>query len=266
MMRRGPMKSRGAILACVAAAICAAAQPARAAGTEFMEYDVTWVGLSVGAMTIRSETNGAGRTTRSLHLWNRPWVALVYPVDSTVECTIEPTPEGPRHVVVKKVAEKNFFQDDTLVLYPDQGLAIWSNALAKTSYRSAVPKGSRDLVSFFFDLRDVLASGPMQVGGDYRLVMDGAIHELEIKAGEPRTIRTPQGRLKAIPVQAKSKSPTLFSRNRPESVWISTGTPAVISADVASRFGPVRLKLVRWERDGAPVDWGAAEVPTPENR
>lgn len=254
------------MLAVLAAAFFANAENAGAAGTEFMEYDVTWVGLSVGTMTIRGKTDAAGRAVRTLHLWNRPWVALVYPVDSTVECTIEPTPEGPRHVVVKKVAEKNFFQDDTLVLYPDQGLAIWSNALARTSFRSAVPKGSRDLVSFFFDLREVLASGPMQVGGDYRLVMDGAIHELEIKAGEPKTIRTPQGRLKAIPVQAKSKSPTLFSRNRPESVWVSTGTPAVIYADVASRFGPVRLKLVRWERDGAPVDWGAAEVPAPESR
>lgn len=267
MMRRGPMKSTFAILVCLAAALAAPAGPTPAAGREFMEYDVTWVGLSVGAMTIRSETDGTGQTTRSLHLWNRPWVALVYPVDSTVACTIVPTPEGPRHTVVKKVAEKNFFQDDTLVLYPDQGLAIWSNALAKTSFRTLVPKGSRDLVSFFFDLRDVLAAGgPMQVGGDYRLVMDGAIHELEIKAGEPQTIRTSQGRLKAIPVQAKSKSPTLFSRNRPEHVWVSTGTPAVIFADVESRFGPVRLKLIRWERDGASVDWGAAEGPAAGDR
>ncbi len=247
------MELNRTILAALGAALLASAAPAHASSGELLEYDVTWVGLSVGAMTIRSEIDAAGRTTRSLHLWNRPWVALLYPVDSTVECKIEPTAEGPRYTVVKKVAEKNFFQDDTLVLYPDQGLAIWSNALAKTSYRSAVPKGSRDLVSFFFDLRDVLANGPMQVGGDYRLVMDGAIHELEIKTGEPKSIRTAQGRLKAIPVQAKSKSPTLFSRNRPESVWISTGTPAVIYADVESRFGPVRATLVKWTMDGVPV-------------
>ena len=234
--------------------------PGRAAESERMEYDITWIGISVGTMTIQSETNAAGHGVRTLRLWNRPWIAMIYPVDTTIACEIESTPEGPRHVVRKQVRENDFRQDDTLVLMPDTGRAVWSNAIQKTVRHSTVPKGSRDLVSFFFDLRDVLASGPLQADRDYQLVMDGAIHELEITMGKPKTIRTPYGRKEAVLVDANSKSPTLFSRNRPKSVWVATSKPAVLFADVESRFGPVRATLRKWEIDGQPVEWKTMPV------
>ena len=231
--------------------------PCRAAGAEFMEYNVTWVGVSVATMTIQSQSDEAGHDLRSIRIWSRPWVALVYPVDTTVDCVIVQTPDGPCHTVHKQVAEKDFIQNDTLVLWPDQGKAVWSNAVQHTVQSYIVPKGSRDLVTFFFDLRDVLAGSPLQAGGAYQLVMDGAIHDLEIAIGAPKVIRTPHGRVEAIPVDAVSKSPTLFSRNRPKSVWVAIAKPAVLFADVESRFGPVRATLVRWEIDGKPIDCSA---------
>ena len=233
--------------------------PCRAEGVEFMEYNVTWVGVSVATMTVQSETNEAGHVLRSLRIWSRPWVALVYPVDTTIDCAIAQTPDGPCHTVHKQVAENDFIQNDTLVLWPDQGRAVWSNAVVRTVRNFFVPKGSRDLVSFFFDLREVLSGSPLQAGGAYQLVMDGAIHDLEITIGAPKVIRTPHGRIEAIPVDAVSKSPTLFSRNRPKSVWVATAKPAVLFADVESRFGPVRATLVKWTMDGVPV----ALVPDP---
>ena len=231
----------------------AAASPVRAAGSEYMEYNVTWVGVSVATMTIQSQTNEAGHVLRSIRIWSRPWVALVYPVDTTIDCAIAQTPDGPCHTVHKQVAENDFIQNDTLVLWPDQGRAVWSNAVVRTVRKFFVPKGSRDLVTFFFDLREVLAGSPLQAGGTYRLVMDGAIHDLEITIGAPKVIRTPHGRIEAIPVDAVSQSPTLFSRNRPKSVWVATAKPAVLFADVESRFGPVRATLVKWTMDGVPV-------------
>ena len=231
----------------------AAASPVRAAGSEYMEYNVTWVGVSVATMTIQSQSDEAGHDLRSIRIWSRPWVALVYPVDTTIDCAIAQTPDGPCHTVHKRVAEKDFIQNDTLVLWPDQGKAVWSNAVQHTVQSSIVPKGSRDLVTFFFDLRDVLAGSPLQAGGAYQLVMDGAIHDLEIEIGAPKVIRTPHGQVEAIPVKAESKSPTLFSRNRPKSVWVAISKPAVLSADVESRFGPVRATLVKWTMDGVPV-------------
>lgn len=240
-------------LVCLHIAACAG--PGRAATNEFMEYDITWVGVSVGTMTIQSATNEAGNLVRSLRMWNRPWIAVVYPVDTFVTCEIDRTPDGLRHTILKQVRENDFRQEDTLVLWPDQGRAVWSNAVKQTVHESTVPKGSRDLVSFFFDLRASILGGPLKVGGDYQLVMDGAVHDLEIKMGKSKNIRTPHGRQEAIQVEAISKSPTLFSRNRPKSVWVATSKPAVLFADVESRFGPVRATLVKWELDGIPVDW-----------
>ena len=232
-----------------------AATPTRAAEDEFMEYDVTWVGVSLGTMTLRNGTNEAGHVVRTLRMWNRPWIALIYPVDTTIACTIEPTPVGPRHTIRKKVLEKDFRQDDVLVLWPERGRATWRVAGKHAIHNSIVPKGSRDLVTFFFDLREVLAGSPLAARGDYQLVMDGAVHDLEIQVGKPKTVRTVFGRLEAIPIDAVSKSPTLFSRNRPKSVWVAAAKPAVLFADVESRFGPVRATLVKWEIDGKPVEW-----------
>lgn len=254
------MKPLPAICVALALAGLVPAAAVRAAESETMEYDITWVGISVGTMTIQCATNAAGNLVRSLRMWNRPWIAVVYPVDTSIACEIEPSPEGLRHVVRKKVLENDFRQDDVLVLWPDQGRATWSNAVKQTVRESTVPKGSRDLVSFFFDLRDVLTSSPLTVAGDYQLVMDGAIHGLEIKMGEPKILRTRFGRLEAIPVDAISKSPSLFSRNRPKSVWVATAKPAVLFADVESRFGAVRATLVKWEIDGQPVEWATNPV------
>lgn len=227
--------------------------PVRAAGAEILDYDVSWIGVSLATMEIRSQTNDAGHLVRSLRIWSRPWISVIYPVSTFVECEIEPSERGPKHTVRKLVSEREFKQDDLLVLWPDQRAAYWSNAVARTSHWSLVPKGSRDLVTFFFDLRDVLVGSPLQVGGDYRLAMDGAIHDLDIQIGAPQTIRSAFGRLEAVPVKAESHSPTLFSRNRPKSVWIATARPAVLSADVETCFGPVRAALVKWTQDGVPV-------------
>ena len=228
--------------------------PAHAANTERMEYDITWVGVSVGTMTVQGETEADGRLLRSVRIWNRPWIAAIYPVDTTIECGIEQGSEGPRHTVLKKVVENDFKQNDTLILFPDEGRAVWSNSVNQRVQISQVPKGSRDLVSFFFDLRDTVANGSQKVGGDYQLVMDGSIHALEITAGPAKRIRTPYGRMDAIPVKATSKSPTLFSRNRPRAVWVATAKPVVLFADVESRFGPVRATLVDWKLNGVSVE------------
>jgi hypothetical protein len=252
------MKALSAILAAAALAAVPAAAPAQPVESELMEYDITWVGVSVGTMSVRSETGADGAVFRAIRIWNRPWIALVYPVDNTVECRIEATPEGPRHTVTKKVGEKNFKQDDTLLLWPEAGRTVWSNALQGTVQEFQVPRGARDYVSFFFDLRAAAGGdGRWAARGDYQLVMDGAVHRLNIESGEPETVRTPHGRLEAIPVKAISKSTVLFSRNKPRAVWVATRRPVVLLADVDTRFGTVRASLVKWESNGQAVPLAA---------
>ena len=223
-----------------------------------MEYDITWVGVSVGTMAVQNETGDDGNVFRSIRIWNRPWIAKIYPVDNTIECRIETTEQGPRHTITKKMGENNFVQDDTLTLWPDEGRAIWSNAVSNVVHSFQVPAGSRDFVSFFFDLRDSARDHSSKAGGTYQLVMDDAVHALEIQIGIPENLRTSQGPIRAIPVQAISKSPTLFKRNRPRAVWVAATLPVVIFADVQTRFGAVRATIETWEVDGQPVSWAPA--------
>ena len=244
------MKSVFLILLLFLLAPAGAAFPNPAAGAELMEYDITWVGVSVGTMVIRSETCPDGTLVRSIRIWNRPWIALVYPVDNTIECRIESTPDGPRHTITKKMGEKDFTQDDELTLWPEAGRAVWRNALSNTVHEFAVPAGARDFVSFFFEFRDSASDGRWNAQGEYQLVMDGGVHALEIRTGEARTRRTSRGRQELIPVQAISKSPVLFSRNRPRAVWVAASRPVVVLAEVDTRFGSVRGTLTHWERDG----------------
>jgi hypothetical protein len=247
------MNFRQTILPLLGALLLAQAIPACAGDGELMEYDITWVGMSVGTMSVRSETAEDGAQVRSIRIWNRPWIARIYPVDTTIECRIETTADGPRHVVVKKVAEKNFTQDDTLVLWPEAGRAIWTNAAKATVREFEVPAGSRDFVSFFYDLRDAAAAGSWGETGEYQLVMDGGLHPLTLQVGPTKRIRARQGRLAAIAVKAESLSPDLFSRNRPRSVWVSADLPVVLLADVDTRLGAVRATLAKWQIDGESV-------------
>jgi hypothetical protein len=256
------MNFRHAILPLLGALLLAQATPARAGDGELMEYDITWIGVSVGTMSVSSAVGDEGGITRSIRVRNRPWIALVYPVDNTVECRIESTPDGPRHTVTKQMGEKEFVQDDTLTLWPDAGKAVWTNAVSNTVHAFEVPPGARDFVSFFFDLRDAAADGNWSADRDYQLVMDDALHALEIRVGEPRRLRTPWGRMNAIPVEAVSKSPVLFKRNKPRAVWVAAHRPVVLFADVETRFGTVRGTLARWELDGHPVEWKASKPET----
>lgn len=221
--------------------------------TEYMEYDISWLGVGIGTLSIHGATDENGIITRSIRVYNRPWIAAIYPVDDTVVCVIEPSEDGPRHTVTKIVNEKHFRQNDVLTLWPDTGRVTWINTLKNRQKSITAPVGSRDLVSFFFDLRDSLAGSPMRIGGLYQLVMDGGIHELEITCGEPSLLRTPYGKIRARPVQAISHSPVLFSRNRPRNLWLAEAVPALLMADVRTPLGIVRGTLIKWEVNGQAV-------------
>lgn len=248
------MKSPRSILCALCLlGLLGASSLAQAVRTELMVYDITWIGISVGSMTVESATNEAGNLLRTIRIQNRPWISALYSVDNTLQCVSDKTPEGNRHTITKKMAEMNLRQNDTLVLLPDAGRAVWSNSMSNTVHAFTVPKGSRDFVCFFFDLRDAAGGGPLIANGEYQLVMDKEIQSLQIKTGSAENIRTPNGHMEAIPVQAISESPTLFSRNKPRAVWVATTKAVVIFADVETRFGNVRGTLVKWEVDGQPV-------------
>lgn len=222
----------------------------RAAPQEQMEYQVCWMGTTVGTMFVESEQQADGTLLRSIRVKNSAWVSRISSVDTTIQCSILATSAGPRHTVSKHVSENGFVQNDTLTLWPDSGRAIWFEAIAQTCTTSSLPPGTRDIVSFFFDMRETFAAGSMKTGEVYRLVMDGQAHELAIQADAVETISSLFGRQKATPLHILSKSPTLFVRNRPRRVWVAVDSPVVLATDVKTRLGTVRIKLIKWTRDG----------------
>jgi len=227
---------------------------AHAGKNEVMIYDISWLGMTVGGMTVQEEQRDDGTTLRSIRVRSRPWVATLYRVDTTIRCAIEPTDNGIRHTVTKAVAEGDFTQNDTLMLWPSTGACIWSNAVEKTSVTSSVPANTQDAVSFFFDLRDTLQRQATPAAEKYRLVMDGAAHALEISVGEKTTkIKTPFGKVDAVAVSAVSKSPTLFSRNKPKNIWVAKTRPAVLAVDVSITLGTVHITLQSWTTNGVAV-------------
>ena len=222
-------------------------------------YDISWLGMTVGGMTVQEEQREGGVVARSIRVRSRSWVSTLYHVDTTVHCLIEPTPTGPRHTVSKAVAEGDFVQNDTLLLWPATGVCIWSNALTKTCTTASVPTNAQDGVSFFFGLRDTLLHGAY-TNKACRLVMDGEAHALEITTGATKRISTPFGKTEATAVSAVSKSPTLFSRNKPKAIWVARTRPAVLEVDVSIALGTVHVTLQSWSIDGTAID---PRVPAP---
>lgn len=45
---------------------------------------------------------------------------------------------------------------------------------------------------------------------------------------------------------------SLFVRNRPKRIRLSTDYPAFLEMDIENRYGTQRFRLVEWERDGQP--------------
>jgi len=226
---------------------------AHAGKTEAMTYDISWLGMTVGGMAVLNEQRDDGTTLRSIRVRSRPWAATLYRVDTTIQCVIEPTPGGIRHTVTKAIAEGDFNQNGTLQLWPATGTCIWSNATDKSCVTSSVPVNTQDAVSFFFDLRDTLQRQATPAAETYRLVMDGAAHVLEIRRGETKKIKTPFGKVDAVAVNAVSKSPTLFSRNKPKNIWVAKSRPAVLAVDVSITLGTVHVTLQSWTTNGFAV-------------
>ena len=72
----------------------AASTATHAGRHEVLTYDVSWMGMTVGGMTVQDEQRDDGTALRAIRVRSRPWVATLYHVDTTIRCAIEPTDGG----------------------------------------------------------------------------------------------------------------------------------------------------------------------------
>lgn len=221
---------------------------------EVLVYRMSWRGATVGEMTLSSSVTTNGGALRSLRVRSRSWARLFSSLDDTITCESEGEGADLRRTVRKRVSEDGFEQDDRLVLWPNRGLAVF-DAGDGACATSSVPVGLEDMVTFFYDLRDLApsrADGP-SLAGVRHLVMDGAAHEIELTTGAVERVKVPWGAADALSVEAESRSKGLFVRNVPRRIRIGLSPPALLSMDVEHGGRVVHVRLREWLRDGKPV-------------
>ena len=221
---------------------------------ELMVYRMSWMGTTIGEMTLSSSISTNGALLRSMRVRSRSWARLFSSLDDTVTC--ESCGEGAalRRVVRKRVSEDGFEQDDRLVLWPNRGLAVF-DAGDGVCTTSSVPVGLEDMVTFFYDLRDLAPArtNGMPLAGVRNLVMDGVAHEIALTTGPVVRVDVPWGEADALSVEAESHSDGLFVRNVPRAIRIGLSPPALLSMEIEHGGHTVHVRLRDWLRDGAPV-------------
>jgi len=225
-------------------------------------YSISSYGVTGGTLTASEDTAADGTITRTVRVKNHAWASVFYNVDTMLRCVQEHTPTGTVHTVTKKVAEKDFAQNDVLRLYSFKGSGgvpasvrgwgHWTDYQNNTSTTFDIAPDALDMVCFFFNLRHhILEKTDTE---DDHLIMDGASHAVAITAGKPRMKKTDFGKIKVVPINIVSKSPTLFVRNKPKNILVTTTTPTVLSVDVSYSVGTATATLTSWTTNTIPVN------------
>ena len=232
-------------------------------------YSISSYGVTGGTLTVSEDTAADGTITRTVRIKSHAWASVFYDVDTMLQCVQEHTPTGTVHTVTKKVAEKDFSQNDILCLCfkssGDVPVAVkkswghWTDVQGGTSTVFNVESGALDMVCFFFNLRHhILEKTDTE---DDHLIMDGASHAVSITVGKPTTKKTDYGKIEVVPVNIVSKSPTLFVRNKPKNILVSKHTPTVLSVDIGYSVGTARATLSSWTTNDIPVNLKSAFAP-----
>lgn len=221
---------------------------------ELMVYRMSWMGTTIGEMTLSSSVTTNGGTLRSMRVRSRSWARLFSNLDDTVTCESDGEGADLRRVVRKRISEDGFVQDDQLVLWPNRGQAIFDAGDGGCT-TSSVPVGLEDMVTFFYDLRDLAPArtNGTSLAGERHLVMDGVAHKIALTTGPVVRVEVPWGKADALSVEAQSHSDGLFVRNVPRDIRIGLSPPVLLSMDVEHGGHTVHVRLRDWLRDGEPV-------------
>lgn len=210
-----------------------------------MRYDASWHGLKVGEMEIETGTSTNGVPFRRLSVRNSFLARAVSRVDTEMLSETFGDGDDRRIVFTKSVSEDDFSQRDTMVLWPERGIAEYVNLLDGTSVTSRVDVGILDVATFFCGLGDKIAEMDAAYTNRcvYKVVNDGMMHEVEMVigksgnekvAGKVRNVRT---------IELISRSDKLFVRNRPGEIKVASDSGAIVEMTVLKPFGNVRFRL-----------------------
>lgn len=225
---------------------------------ESMRYNAYWTGLKVGEMVLESGSRTNSEPYLSLRVGSRSFARLFSGDEMEFLSEKANTSSGTCLLFYKRLVQAGFHQHDVMRLWPDSGIAIWDDFENGSSTTSSVPVGSLDIASFFHGFRAMDDLDGLQTNAISRVVvMDGATHPIAISTGRVVRVNSKWGRTEAREYFVRSYSDTLFVRNVPKCIKVSTNMPVIVEMDVETGLGTVHFKLNGWETNAIPVlpDW-----------
>ena len=224
--------------------------------SEVMEYDIKWGAVTAGKATMSCRRYSEGGTNvwiRVMQAKSQGWVSLFKRIDSQIVSLERINEVGETmYEVHKLIREGSFRQDDFLTVDSVRKVASWSDRRAKTNVEFMIPEGTQDYVSMMFSLRS-LGDLPRDEPRLYALIMDDAVHEMSAEVVDTAHVKSALGDHEARELLVKSKSPGLFVRNIPESIWVCPEQRIIVSMDISTRLGRVKTLLTRWTVDGVDI-------------
>jgi len=222
---------------------------------EYLEYDIRWGILSVGHADMSHVVHEAGAdgvrvVVDRMSARSHGWVSIVRKIDNVIESTRWER-EGTllRSRVVKKLRQGRFHQDDVLLVDGEARRATWENRLRGRTYTYEIPAGVKDYVSLIFDLREMAWTGDA-TSSRHHLVLDRAVHDMEVTRVATGLVKSAMGRLPAVRLSITSNSRSLFTHNKPGDVWISADQAVLLSMEAKTPVGDVRTSLRTWTING----------------
>lgn len=235
-------------------ALAASVSAASAQCAEVLRYNGYSAGIKVGEMTIERGVSSNSLPYHSFAIHSKGAVRLFCRVDSEMRCEVFGDGEDSGTLFTRRSREGGIVQDDTMRLWPGTGLVVRELLDTGQSVTSRVEVGSQDVATFFCNLGAMLGDGTFAetncVVRD--VVLDGLSHEVVLTLGGTNLLRTAFGRMPVREMSIVSHSDTLFVRNRPKRIVLSTDYPVFMEMDIENRLGMQHFRLVEWLRDGSP--------------
>lgn len=221
---------------------------------ETLRYDGRVAGVKVAEMMIE---NGVSSNALPYHRFTVRSVGaarLFGRVDTEMWSETLGVGENACSLFSRRGHDHSVRQNDTMRLWPDSGLVVREMLDAGTSATSRVEIGSQDVATFFCNIGSLFEEGAFDTTNSVvrHVILDGKSHEVVITLGETNTLRTALGPMPVRDIEIISHSDSLFVRNKPKRIRLSTDYPAFLEMDIENRYGTQRFRLVEWERDGRP--------------
>jgi hypothetical protein len=253
------------LLALSLAASPAAAAPRPWSPGERMDFDITYLGITMGKARISVSPSVDGATPVSLTSRSAGLGAVVT-FRQTLVSNLDATTLLPRSSILDAAEPGGYKHTDTALFDRAAGTAtVRERGRFDKTYQIEVPPGTVDFVALIFHLRTL----PLPDGGSHTFqVLSGRKVSTVVTAVVDREwLKTAAGRFPAVKVRVPTGFDGKFSEKNPTYVWFSDDARRVV-VQIATDFaiGRAEAELSSYQAgapEGAPTIGPAPVAPAP---